>query len=125
MRRTPEATALSETMETRPMSPVRPTWVPPHSSTEYEPTLLAGAHGDDAHLVAVFLAEQRARARGDGVVDRHQPRGDGRVLENDAIGDVLDARSSAGSTGLGWVKSKRRRSRATSEPFCATWSPST
>ncbi len=48
-------------------------------------------HGDHAHLVAVFLAEQRARAGCDGVVDRHQPRGDGRVLQHDVVGDVLDA----------------------------------
>ena len=34
MRRTPEATALSPVTEIRPISPVRRTWVPPHSSTD-------------------------------------------------------------------------------------------
>ena len=48
------------------------------------------AHGDDAHLVAVFLAEQRARAGRNRVIDRHQPRGDRRVLQHDVVGDVLD-----------------------------------
>jgi hypothetical protein len=33
-RRTPEATALSATTATRPMTPVRLTCVPPHSSTD-------------------------------------------------------------------------------------------
>jgi isocitrate dehydrogenase len=34
MRRTPAATPASPTIVTRPMSPVRATWVPPHSSTD-------------------------------------------------------------------------------------------
>ena len=34
MRRTPEALALSAVTRMSPMSPVRPTWVPPHSSTD-------------------------------------------------------------------------------------------
>ena len=77
--------------EIRPMSPVRLTCVPPHSSTD-QPSVLpdALAHRHHAHLVAVFLAEQRARAGRDGVVDRHQPRGDGRILQHDVVGDVLD-----------------------------------
>ena len=33
--------------------------------------------------------------------------------------------SSARVIGFGWAKSKRSRSGETSEPFCATWSPST
>ena len=78
------------------------------------------AHGDDAHLVAVFLAEQRAGAGGAGIVERHQPRGDGRVLQHDVVGDVLDRSISDAVIGLGCEKSKRSRSGATSEPFCAT-----
>ena len=61
----PEATELSPTILNRPISPVRRTCVPPHSSTENgSPVVVAlvAAHRDDAHLVAVFLAEQR-RAR--------------------------------------------------------------
>ena len=34
MRRTPAATPESDTPEISPMSPVRRTWVPPHSSTD-------------------------------------------------------------------------------------------
>ena len=49
------------------------------------------AHGDHAHLVAVFFAEQRARAGGPRVVERHQPRGDGRILQHDVVGDVFHA----------------------------------
>ena len=49
------------------------------------------AHGDDAHLVAIFFAEQRAGTRRNSIVDRHDPRGDRRVLQHDAVGDVLDA----------------------------------
>ena len=52
--------------------------------------MLVVAHGDDADLVAVFLAEQRAGAGRDGVVHRHQPRGDGGILQHDIVGDVLD-----------------------------------
>jgi len=65
-RRTPDATALSPTTEMTPMSPVRRTWVPPHSSTDQPMVLrpaLAGSSSPIAnhpHLVAVFLAEQRA-----------------------------------------------------------------
>jgi len=64
---------------------------------------VAGAftHGDDAYLVAVFFAEQRARAGRTGVVERHQPRGHGRVLEDDVIGDVLDPLEFLGRDRLG------------------------
>ena len=48
------------------------------------------AHRDDAHLVAVFLAEQRARAGGARIVERHQPRGHRRILQHEVVGDVLD-----------------------------------
>ena len=96
MRRTPEATALSPVTEIRPISPVRRTWVPPHSSTDqpsaFWPCSRALlAHRDHADLVAVFLAEQRARAGLAGVVDRHQPRGDLVILQHDVVGDILDA----------------------------------
>ena len=50
------------------------------------------AHGDDAHLVAIFLAEQRARAGCDRLVLRHHPRLDRRIVLHDLIGDRLDAR---------------------------------
>ena len=49
------------------------------------------AHRDDADLVAVFLAEQRAGAGLDRLVDRHQLRHHRLVLEEHRVGDVLDA----------------------------------
>ena len=47
-------------------------------------------HADDAHLVAVFLAEEGARSGFARVVEAHQPRRHLGVLQHDAIGDVLD-----------------------------------
>ena len=95
MRRTPAATALSPVTVIRPMSPVRCTWVPPHSSTD-QPSALrplprGPAHRDDADLVAVFLAEQRARAGLAGLVHAHDARRDLVILQHHVVGDVLDA----------------------------------
>ena len=53
-------------------------------------------HRDHAHLIAILLAEQRAGARGDGVVDRHDPRRHRRILQNEIVGDVLDLFEFAG-----------------------------
>ena len=55
--------------------------------------VLAGlpAHRHHADLVAVFLAEQRARAGFAGVVDAHQPRRDLVILQHHVVGDILDA----------------------------------
>ena len=76
---------------------------------------------DDAHLVAVFLAEQSAGAGRARVVEPHEPRRHLGVLEHHAIGDVLDLfESRRGVIGFGWAMSKRSRSGETSEPFCAT-----
>ena len=91
-RRTPaDDAALAQPPRSSPMSPVRRTCVPPHSSTD-QPSVLppAFAHRHHAHLVAVFLAEQRARAGRTRVVERHQPRGHRRILQHDLVGDVLD-----------------------------------
>src|SRR3981189_2787486 len=95
MRRTPDDTALSPVTEIRPISPVRRTWVPPHSSTDQPRALLpyprAFAHRDRARLVAVFFAKQRTGTRFAGVIHRHQPRGDLIILQHHVVGDVLDA----------------------------------
>ena len=56
MRRTPAATPDSSVIRKAPMSPVARTCVPPHSS------VLNARHRDDAHAVAVLLAEERHRA---------------------------------------------------------------
>ena len=125
MRRTPEATALSLTILSRPISPVRRTCVPPQSSMEYAWPAWArwrlDAHGDDAHLIAVFLAEQRQRAFGDGFVGRHQMRLDGRVLQDHGVDPILDRADLLHASS---ASGARNRSGAgpgsTSEPFCAT-----
>ena len=120
-RRTPAATAPSPTTLTRPISPVRPTWVPPQSSIEKALPCSVRAHRDDADLVAVFLAEERAGAGCDRLVDAHQPGRHRLVAQHDRVGDLLDlgelARPRSAWDG---EKSKRSRSGATSEPFCAT-----
>jgi hypothetical protein len=64
-----------------------------------------------------FLAEERAGAGLDRLVHGHELRDHRLVLEQHAVRDVLDRCSSASSMGFGWLKSKRRRSGATSEPF--------
>ena len=81
MRRTPEATALSlDDLEQADIAGA------PHmrAAAELDGISVAGlalavahAHRDDADLIAVFLAEQRQRAFGDGLVRRHQMRLDG------------------------------------------------
>ena len=96
MRRTPEATALSRVTEIRPISPVRRTWVPPHSSTDQPSAFCPCSRASPAHryhadLVAVFLAEQRACAGFAGVVHRHEAGGDLVILQHHVVGDVLDA----------------------------------
>ena len=50
----------------------------------------AVAHGDDAHLVSVFFAEESAGAGSSCVIDRHDPRCDRRILQHDFVGNVLD-----------------------------------
>ncbi len=49
------------------------------------------AHRHDADLVAVFLAEERLRADGTGVVWRHDARGHGAVLPDEGVHLRLDA----------------------------------
>src|SRR6185312_10575655 len=49
-----------------------------------------GAHGDDAHLVAVFLAEERQRAGLDRLLRRHEPRRHLAVLADAVVDLALD-----------------------------------
>jgi hypothetical protein len=50
------------------------------------------AHGDHAHLLAVFLAEQRHGAGLHRLLDLHHPGRHLVVLEDDGIGQILDGR---------------------------------
>ena len=83
------------------------------------------AHRHDADFVAIFLAEQCACAGSDRLFDGHQARGDRRILEDGAIGDILDPREFLGRDRLWMREIEAQPVGATSEPFCATWSPST
>src|SRR3546814_16261416 len=69
--------------------------------------IAAGApHRDDAHFIAVFLAEQRHRAFGDRLVGGHQPRLDSVVLADICV-DV--ARSEERRVGQECVRTCRSR----------------
>ena len=102
------------------MSPVRRTWVPPHSSIDHAGFVAVGfAHGDDADLVAVFLPEQGHRAEFDGGVRGHQAGGDFRVLADAGVHLGLDpVQVQSAVIGRGWDTSKRSRSGALRLPFC-------
>ena len=83
------------------------------------------AHPDDAHLVAVLLAEQRHGPRLDGLVVLHQARFHRDVAADLLVDQPLDLADLLGGEGLSWEKSKRVFQGSTSEPFCWTWWPST
>ena len=77
-------------------------------------------HRDDAHLVAVFFAEQRLAPdlhRSSTAISRVVT---GSFCSTMRLAMSSTSASSAALTGLGWAMSKRSRSGATSEPFCAT-----
>ena len=52
--------------------------------------LVGHAHGDDADLVAIFLAEQRQRALRDGLIRRHQMGLHRLVLQDHRVDEILD-----------------------------------
>ena len=117
---------LSEVMARSPISPVRPTWVPPQSSIEnglLEPARLA--HRDDAHT-SPYFSPNKARAplarASSSAITRISTGASCRMA---ALAVSSTRRSSSGVSGRGCEKSKRSLSGATSEPFCATCSPST
>ena len=118
MRRTPCATPVSSVIVKNAMSPVRATCVPPQNSFDspmvttrtvspyfspkkaIAPAFLASAMASTAVSVAT-LARTRALTRSSTL------------------------RFSSSVSGAKCEKSKRRRSGATSEPFCVTCAPST
>jgi hypothetical protein len=78
------------------------------------------AHRHHAHLVAVFLAEQRLRAMArasSGVMIRVST---GVFCRMKAFTSASTCASSPAVSALEWLKSKRSRSGAFSDPFCAT-----
>ena len=126
MRRTPAATAPRETILNRPISPVRRTWVPPQARSNRTPLsprpVVAHARRRAPHRRISRRTGPWRRLH--GLIGRHQPgrrpRHSARMTRVD-LG--LDHGESSRRERLGWVKSKRSRSGATSEPFWVTWSP--
>jgi len=72
-------------MVSRPMSPVRSTWQPPHSSTETEPSPTP-----PPHLVAVLLSEESHRAELPRLLDRHHLLGHRQVAHDLDVDAALD-----------------------------------
>src|SRR3984893_10230892 len=121
IRRTPPATPLSPTTEIRPISPVRLTWVPPHSSTDQPMVLPPPSPMATTRTSSPYFSPNRARAP--------EARASSSAITRVTTGAFCSTNSLAMSStrsissaliGFGWEKSKRSRSGATSEPFCAT-----
>ncbi|EGO96301.1 hypothetical protein APM_0875 [Acidiphilium sp. PM] len=75
------------------------------------PAGIAGAHRDDAHLIAVFLAEQGHRAALDRFIGRHEPGFDRGVLADAGVDLALDGAEfrSRHRAGLGDVEAQAVR----------------
>ena len=119
MRRTPAATPPSLTILNRPMSPVRCTCVPPHSSrlVPMSSTRTVSPYFSPNSIMApVVLADSMSITR--ACV--------GWLARISALTRASRSRGSARRSPA-WlcVKSKRVLSASTSEPFCCTCSPST
>jgi hypothetical protein len=113
----PAATPLSATILNRPMSPVRCTCVPPHSSRllPMSSTRTSSPYFSPNSIIAPLFCASSSGSTAPA-------RGVGQDL---GIDQGLDLRICASVTGALWAKSKRVRSALTSEPFCCTCAPST
>jgi len=117
-RRTPAATPLSPLILTTPMSPVRATCVPPHSSVEKSPmrtTVTRSPYLSPKNASAPALI-----ASSYGISSDHTSA----LARMYALVSSSTSRNAASSTGPAWLKSKRSRSGVTSDPACFTCSPS-
>ena len=82
-RRTPDATADSPTTEIMPISPVRPTWVPPQSSTDQAIVLPLPSPMATTRTSSPYFSPNSARAPEAGVVAAQ--KGDyGSIRQHDA-----------------------------------------
>ena len=86
--------------------------------------VVGAAHRDDPDLVAILLAEQRQGAGLHRLVGRGVAGLDRGVAADSLIDVGLDGAQILRRQRRGWLKSKRSRSGATSEPFCVTCGPS-
>ena len=125
MRRTPAELALSRDDLDEADVAGALACVPPHSSTDH--VLLRRSRSADSPIETTrtsspYFSPNSAMAPDClGVLERHQARLDGRVLQHDGVGERPRPRRSLRRViGLVCEKSKRSRSGATSEPFCAT-----
>jgi hypothetical protein len=75
---------------------------------------------DTTRTSSPYFSPNSACAPAPRVVGRHDPRLDGRVLADEVVHLRLDRASSSALIALPWLKSKRSRSGAFSEPRCAT-----
>ena len=111
----------------RPMSPVRFTCVPPQSSTDHA-LLAPGATApiDTTRTSSPYFSPNSAIApearASSSAISRVST---GVFSSSTALAMSSTALISSALIGLVCEKSKRRRSGETSEPFCATWVPST
>ncbi len=118
-RRTPAATPLSLVIKKKPMSPVRSTWVPPHSSMEKPGTSMTRTSSPYFSPKRAIAPSARARSK---LVCRCPTAWFLRICWKTSSSTC---RSSASLIALWCAKSKRIRSASTSEPFCVTCSPRT
>ena len=118
MRRTPWATPVSSVMVKNAMSPVRLTWVPPQNSLDspmVSTRTVSPYFSPKKAIAPAFLASAIASTSVSA----------GRLARTRALTRSSTRWRSSGVSGAKCEKSKRRRSGATSEPFCVTCAPST
>ncbi len=117
-RRTPAATPVSATILNSPMSPVRATCVPPHSS-RLEPM-------SSTRTVSPYFSPNSISAPSFWASSIGTMRACVAALARiSALTMASTCASCALVSGASWLKSKRVRSSSTSEPFCCTWPPRT
>ena len=104
-RRTPAATPLSVTPAISPISPVRRTCVPPHSSTDQPSVLPPPSPMATTRTSSPYFSPNSARApdarASSSAISRVV---DGRVLQHEVVGDVLDPLDLLGRHRLGMGK---------------------
>ena len=120
--RLPDALAPSAKTLTMPMSPVRFTCVPPHNSTDQPSVLAPGAEPiDTTRTSSPYFSPNSAIAPAEiassGLISRVTTSSLSRIS---AFTWASISAISSAESGFGWEKSNRRRSSATSEPFCVT-----
>ena len=100
------------------MSPLRCTWVPPHSSLllPMDSTRTVSPYFSPNSIIApLCCASSSAITCAEATA----------LIKISALTIASTRRIWASVTGALWAKSKRVRSALTNDPFCATWSPST